>query len=148
MPVVFLRFAFSLHSSVAQLRCQQQDPKLPLFHGLNSVIVEGEQVITHIFESWQLDIRMMSKCAFEYAKNGGLDIPTSIVSLRMTRIFRVHFPVLYSFYGLVGHTTSSAEGVCLVMAFAKAGGSFRHGGEGSLLGRLNISTCFYTELDG
>jgi hypothetical protein len=29
-------------------------------------------------------------------------------------------------------TASSAEGVCLVMAFAEAGGSFRHVGQGNL----------------
>ena len=48
-------------------------------------------------------------------------------------------PVIPSLHGLVGRTTSSAEGVCLVMAFAKAGGSFRHVGEGSLLERLKVS---------
>ena len=50
-------------------------------------------------------------------------------------------PMRCTVRGLVVLTASSAKGVRLVVAFAKAGGSFRHTGEGSLSERKEVSEC-------
>ena len=73
--------------------------------------------------------------------SGGLDINVPIVSLQIVSNNTVLVPVGCIVRELFGLTTSSAEGVCLVMALAEAGGSFRHVGEGSLLKRGTVSEC-------
>lgn len=73
--------------------------------------------------------------------SGGLDIQVPIVSLQIVLNNTVLVPVRCTVHGLVELTASSTKGVCLVMAFAEAGGSFRHFGQGSLPKRSTVSEC-------
>jgi hypothetical protein len=71
--------------------------------------------------------------------NGGLNVPTPIVSSPCDLQCCALVAAVFLFRGLLKRTASSAEGVCLVMAFAEAGGSFRHIGQGNLSESTQVS---------